>query len=83
MNISVQWRRAQLAMIVNAILTYSTLIGYASSTATFTVKSEQDCHDLLLREISALPEREAPVTSQDTSPTDSRMTFLPRESFAL
>ncbi|KAH6980931.1 hypothetical protein BKA56DRAFT_673386 [Ilyonectria sp. MPI-CAGE-AT-0026] len=54
--------------------------GQSSSTSTFNVKSEQDCHDLFSREVSALPEREVPAASHESSPTDSRVNFLPRQS---
>ncbi|KAJ3505311.1 hypothetical protein NM208_g16208 [Fusarium decemcellulare] len=48
-----------------------------TGSQSLTVTSEKDCHDLFLQEVSALPERE-PVTSTTTSPTETRMTTMPR-----
>ncbi|KAH6885279.1 hypothetical protein B0T10DRAFT_576925 [Thelonectria olida] len=38
-------------------------------TSKLSLKSEQDCTDLLLKDFAALPEREIPNPSQETSQT--------------
>ncbi|KAM6528872.1 Hypothetical protein NCS54_00734400 [Fusarium falciforme] len=55
--------------------------GTTSDSKTYTVTSEQECSDLFLREVSALPERE-PATSNTTSPTDTQMPIMPRRDSA-
>ncbi|KAM5364146.1 hypothetical protein ACJZ2D_011647 [Fusarium nematophilum] len=44
---------------------------------SLSVKSEKDCNELFLREVSALPEREAPAST--ASPTETQLTLSTRK----
>ncbi|KAI5467936.1 hypothetical protein BGZ63DRAFT_39907 [Mariannaea sp. PMI_226] len=68
-----------LAVAMPKVLSPASLT-QTQAPSTLALKSEQDCRELLLREVSALPEREIPVTSQESSPTETRVSIPPRNS---